>query len=184
MRAWGKVAGYVFGIIMIPLSLLVTTETIVRKLFSISLGGVDELSGYAVAISAPLAFAIASLEQSHIRINLLYAKLPRPAKAILNAVAAISLGGLAVFFLVFTIGTVGDTVAYKSIAQTPWATPLVYPQAAWLLASAVFAVVATFLAVKAAWLLARSDTDTLVRTFGPERVEDELKTELEDLTRR
>lgn len=102
----------------------------------------------------------------------------------MNAVAAISLGGLAVFFLVFTIGTVGDTVAYKSIAQTPWATPLVYPQAAWLLASAVFAVVATFLAVKAAWLLARSDTDTLVRTFGPERVEDELKTELEDLTRR
>ena len=47
---------------MLALSAAVTVETIVRKLFSVSLGGVDELSGYAIAIGAPLAFAVALIE--------------------------------------------------------------------------------------------------------------------------
>jgi TRAP-type C4-dicarboxylate transport system permease small subunit len=184
MSTLGKIAGYVFGVIMIALSLLITIETLIRKFFSISLGGVDELSGYAIAIGAPLAFAVASLEQSHIRINLLYIKLPQFTQAILNAAATFSIGALAVFFLVFTIGTVEDTISYKSIAQTPWATPLVYPQIVWLVASVVFAIVAVLLAARAAWLLLQGDTRTLARTFGPERIEDELESELEDLKQR
>ena len=169
---------------MITLSLLITVETLIRKLFSISFGGIDELSGYAIAIGAPLAFAIASIEQSHIRINLLYVKLPQFAQAILNAVAAVSMGGLAVFFLIFTIGTVEDTIAYKSIAQTPWATPLVYPQTLWLAASVVFAVVAVIMTIRVARLLVRGDMRTLARTLGPERIEDELESELQDLKQR
>lgn len=184
MARIGHIAGIVFGVIMIALSLLVTVETIVRKLFSVSLGGVDELSGYAIAIGAPLAFAIASIEQSHIRINLLHMKLPLPAQAVLNALAAIAVGALAVFFLTFTIGTVEDTLAYSSIAQTPWATPLIYPQSIWLAASAFFALVAVIIAGRALWLLLSGDTDRLARGFGPERIEDELEAELEDMTRR
>jgi len=184
MTILGRMAGYAFGAIMITLSLLITVETLIRKLYSISLGGIDELSGYAIAIGAPLAFAVASLEQSHIRINLLYVKLPQFTQAILNAVAAVSIGGLAVFFLVFTIGTVKDTISYKSIAQTPWATPLVYPQTLWLVASVVFAVVASLLAVRAAWLLLRGNMSALAQTYGPERIEDELESELADLKQR
>jgi len=179
-----RLAGIVFGVIMITLSLVVTVETIVRKLFSVSLGGVDELSGYAIAIGAPLAFAVAAVEQSHIRINLLYMKLPRLAQALLNAVAALSLAALAVFFFVFTVGTVEDTLAYKAIAQTPWATPLIYPQAVWLAAQAFFAAIAVLVAVRALRHLAAGRWDTLVQRFGPERVEDEVEAELQDLERR
>lgn len=179
-----RVAGIVFGAIMIALSLVVTVETIVRKLFSISLGGVDELSGYAIAIGAPLAFAVAAVEQSHIRINLLYMKLPRLAQALLNAVAALSLCILAVFFFIFTIDTVQDTMAYKAIAQTPWATPLIYPQAVWLVAQAFFAVIAVLVAVRALGHLAGRRWAALVQRFGPERVEDEVEAELQDLERR
>lgn len=179
-----RIAGIVFGAIMIVLSLVVTVETIVRKLFSITLGGVDELSGYAIAIGAPLAFAVAAVEQSHIRINLFYMKLPRSVQAPLNAVATLSLGILAVFFFVFTVGTVEDTLAYNAIAQTPWATPLIYPQSVWLIAQAFFAAIGCLVAVRAFWLLVRGRTDILVQRFGPERVEDEVKAELEDLERR
>ena len=179
-----RIAGIVFGIIMIGLSLVTTVETIIRKVFSITLGGVDELSGYAIAIGAPLAFAVAAVEQSHIRINLLYMKLPRIAQALLNAVAALSLGILAIFFLVFTIGTVEDTMAYRAIAQTPWATPLIYPQSVWLVTKAFFAVIATLVAVRALWLLFRGQWDVLVQRFGPERIEDEVEAELKDLERR
>jgi TRAP-type C4-dicarboxylate transport system permease small subunit len=181
MQTLGKACGIAFGTVMIALSLVVTVETIIRKVFSISLGGVDELSGYAIAIGAPLAFAVASIEQSHIRINLLYMKLPRLAQAVLNTVAAISIGVLAVFFLYFSVSTLTDTIAYRSIAQTPWATPLVYPQSIWVATGVVFAAVAVFLGFRSLCLLIHSDTTTLVRSFGPERVEDEVAAELEDL---
>jgi TRAP-type C4-dicarboxylate transport system permease small subunit len=184
MKTYARLAAIVFGVTMLALSVAVTIETLVRKLFSISLGGVDELSGYAIAICAPLAFAITLIERSHIRINLLYERLGRRAKGLLDAIAVLSLGALAIFLLAFTVMTVRDTRSFQSIAQTPWATPLIYPQAVWLVAMAVFALPAAWLMVRAVVLLARADWDALTRRFGPPSVEEELKAELDDLARR
>jgi TRAP-type C4-dicarboxylate transport system permease small subunit len=184
MSALGKASAWIFGAIMIVLSLLVTVETVVRKVFSISLGGVDELSGYAIAIGAPLAFAVASLEHSHIRINLLYAKLPAQAQAILNVLAVLSIATAALFFALFASRTLTDTIEYKSIAQTPWATPLVYPQSIWLVSMVVFAAIACLLALLALRALVSGRIGDLAAKFGPERVEDELSAELEQLKQR
>ncbi|WP_255448595.1 TRAP transporter small permease subunit [Telmatospirillum sp. J64-1] len=169
---------------MISLSFVIAAETILRKFFSFSFGGVDELGGYAVAIAAPLAFTVAAVEQSHIRINLLYTRLPEGVKAALNALAAVSMGILSLYLLHFTLRTVRDTQAYQSIAQTPWATPLIYPQSIWLAAMALFAVAAVILSAKACYLLLRRDWTGLNRRFGPGSVEEELQVELDDLKKR
>ncbi len=184
MQRYTRAASLIFGVMMLILALAVTAETLLRKLFSISLGGVDELSGYAIALGAPLAFAVALLERSHIRINLFYLKLAPKRQAFLDALAVLALGALALFLFVFTVQTVRDTHQYQSIAQTPWATPLIYPQALWLVAMLAFALPAAWLAVKALVLLLKRDWAELTRRFGPESVDDELKAELEDLQRR
>lgn len=184
MQVYSRVASIVFGVMMLALSVAVAVETILRKMFSFSLGGVDELSGYAIAIGAPLAFAVTLIEQSHIRINLLHMRMPVKVQAVMNALAAVSLGVLAGYLLVFTIDTVRDTQDYRSIAQTPWATPLIYPQALWLIGMVAFAVPAAVLAVRAAYLLVRGDWAALNRKFNPESAADELKAELEDFSQR
>lgn len=184
MRNYTRIASLVFGVTMLLLALLVTAETLLRKLASVSIGGVDELSGYAIAIGAPLAFTVALAERSHIRINLLYLQLGGRAKAVLDALAMLALGALALFLAYFTVMTVIDTRAYQSIAQTPWATPLIYPQALWLAAMLVFTLPATWMAARALWLLARGQWPAITRQFGPESVEDELQAELDDLQRR
>ena len=153
MRNYTRVASLVFGVTMLLLSFLVTAETLLRKLASVSIGGVDELSGYAIAVGAPLAFTVALAERSHIRINLLYLRLGTRAKGLLDALCMVALGALALFLAYFTVKTVIDTQAYHSIAQTPWATPLIYPQALWLAAMLVFTLPAVWLAGKAAWML-------------------------------
>ncbi|APW41434.1 TRAP transporter small permease subunit [Rhodoferax saidenbachensis] len=184
MQRYTRVASLIFGVMMLVLSAAVTLETLLRKLFSFSLGGVDELSGYAIALGAPLAFAVALLERSHIRINLLYLKLAPKRQAMLDAAAVLSLGALAVFLLFFTVQNVLDTRQYQSIAQTPWATPLIYPQALWLIAMLAFALPAVWLMLQVLNLLARRDWEGLRKRFGPESTEDELKAELDDLQRR
>ncbi len=184
MEAIARLSSLVFGVTMLLLSVAITVETVVRKAFSISLGGVDELSGYAIAVGAPLAFAVALVERSHIRINLLYVRLGPRLRALADAAAALSLTAIAVFLAVFAWRTFAETRLYQSLAQTPWATPLVYPQALWLATLVVFLLVALVLAWRVLARLLRRDWAGLEAVAGPGSVEEELRAELEDLKRR
>lgn len=184
MRTIANVLGVIFGVTMILLSLATTVETLLRKFFAHSMAGIDELGGYAIAVCAPLVFTVALIEQSHIRINLLHMRLSRPTQAALNAFATLSMGVLGAYLLYFTFKTVLETHTYKSIAQTPWATPLIYPQMVWLVAMAVFAAVALLLAARSLVLLAGGNWSVLNRQFGPSSAEHELEAELKNLKMR
>ena len=45
----------------IAVSLVVAVETVMRKVFNVSLQGADELGGYALAVGATIAFSMALL---------------------------------------------------------------------------------------------------------------------------
>ena len=177
-------ASNLFGVTMLALAVLVTIETVLRKLLSISLGGVDELAGYSIAVGAPLCFGVALLERAHIRINIVYIYLSPRVKAWLDYLSVLSIGLLALFLFAFSVKTVMETQAYRSIAQTPWATPLIYPQAVWLVAMAIFLAPALWVQGRALALLVRGKPAALSAEFGPDTPEDELKAELDDLRRR
>ncbi|NMZ40784.1 TRAP transporter small permease [Pseudomonas proteolytica] len=184
MKNYARFSGIVFGAMMLLLALAITAETVVRKLFSFSLGGLDELGGYAMAVCAPLAFTVALIERAHIRISIFQVKMGVRAQAVTNAMAMVSLGLLSAYLLYFTTITLLDTQSYQSVAQTPWATPLVYPQALWLLAMSVFTVAALVLCGQACRLLWRGDWVMLNKRFGADTVAEELKAELGDLAKR
>jgi TRAP-type C4-dicarboxylate transport system permease small subunit len=179
-----RLAANVFGVTMLALAALVTLETVLRKLFSVSIGGVDELAGYSIAVGAPLSFAVASLQRSHVRINLLYLFFRPRMKAWMDALSVLSIAVLAVLLFAFTVKTVLETQAYQSVAQTPWATPLIYPQSVWLIAMTVFLLPALLLAARAIYLLYCGRESVVIEEFGPDSPEAELKAELEDLKRR
>lgn len=184
MERYSRILGIIFGVMMISLSLAVTAETLLRKFLSYSLGGIDELGGYAIAIAAPLTFTVALIGRSHIRINQLTQYFPRKLQAALDVAAVLSMMLLAVFFFWFTVQTVLETREYRSIAQTPWATPLIWPQSIWLITSITFPVAGIVLAVRAVQLLLRRDWTTIRREFGTISAEEELQAELDDLKRR
>lgn len=184
MERYARILGIIFGAMMIALSVAVTAETLLRKLFSVSLGGVDELGGYAIAVAAPLTFTVALIDRAHIRINQLTSLFPRRAQAGLDVVSVLSMTALAGFFLWFTVQTALETHMYKSIAQTPWATPLIWPQLVWLAAMLTFPVAGAILSVEAARLLVARDWLGIARRFGAVSPEEELQAELDDLRRR
>ena len=62
----------IFGYVFLALSGLVTFETVSRKVFGFSIQGADELGGYALAVGSALAFSVALIERSHIRIDLVH----------------------------------------------------------------------------------------------------------------
>lgn len=172
------------GYILVGLALLVTAETLGRKLFNMSLQGVDELGGYALAVSSALAFTTALIDRAHIRIELFHLKLPIPLQMVLNwfAVTSIAAFGGLLAYVCFTI--VADSYEYSSTAPTPWATPLIYPQSLWYAGMVIFALISAAMALHATYLLVTGNAKALNRMYGPREAAEEVKEELEDLARR
>jgi TRAP-type C4-dicarboxylate transport system permease small subunit len=164
----------VFGGIFLGLSVVVAVETISRKLFNVSVQGADELGGYALAVGSTIAFSLALMGRNHIRVDVFHDRFPRAMQAALN--------WLSIAWIAFKV--IGDTLQYGSTAQTPWATPLIWPQSVWYAGLVVFALVAIGYAVRATLLLLTNRMDTLNHDFHPKSTKEELKEELEDLAQR
>lgn len=179
-----QLLGTLFGLVFLGLAAVVTVETVMRKLFNVSLQGADELGGYALAVGATLGFSLALLGRAHIRVDVFHDRLPRTLQLALNWLSVVSLAALALLMAWLAWFVIQDTRAYQSVAQTPWATPLVYPQTAWLIGLMVFGAVGLFSALRVSWLLLRGQTDRVLRDYGPRSTRDEVAEELQDLKAR
>ncbi|SEK16341.1 MULTISPECIES: TRAP transporter small permease subunit [unclassified Variovorax] len=173
-----------FGAIFLGLAAVVAIETISRKLFNVSLQGADELGGYALAVGSTLAFSLALLGRNHIRVDVFHDRFPPRVQALLNWISIVSLAVFALFIAWVAFKVIQDTTAYRSTAQTPWATPLIIPQGVWYAGLVIFALVACALAWRATRLLLGGDTRTLNSDFHPKSAKEELKEELDDLKAR
>ena len=174
----------IFGVVFLGLAAWVTVETISRKLFNFSLQGADELGGYALALGSTIAFSLALMGRNHIRVDVFHELLPPRAQAVVNWISIMSLAIFAVFIVWVAFKVIADTTQYHSTAQTPWATPLIWPQAIWYAGLLIFAVVASIYAVRGSVLLATGRIDTMNRDFHPKSAKEELKEELDDLAQR
>ncbi|MFI5443937.1 TRAP transporter small permease subunit [Polaromonas sp. UC242_47] len=178
------VLAMVFGGIFIAFAVVVSTETICRKLFNFSLQGADELGGYALAVGSTIAFSLALMGRCHIRVDVFHERFSRRGQALLNwlSIASLALFGLFIVYVAFKV--LADTLEYGSTAQTPWATPLIWPQTIWYVGLVTFALVASGYAIRASRLLLGGQINTLLKDFSPKSAKEELKEELDDLTQR
>ena len=179
-----NVLAWVFGTIFLALAAVVTVETISRKVFNISLQGADELGGYALAVGSTIAFSLALMGRNHIRVDVFHEMLPPRLQAFLNWFSIVSLAAFGIFAAWVATKVIADTLEYGSTAQTPWATPLVWPQSVWYAGLVIFALVATAYALRATGLLAKGRIATLNQDFHPKSAKEELKEELDDLAQR
>ena len=184
MKRFESVLANIFGVIFLVLSAVVTVETIARKVFSFSLQGADELGGYALAVGSTLAFSLALMGRNHIRVDVFHERFSRRMKAGLNWLSVTTIALFAVVIAVVSVKILRETVEFGSTAQTPWATPLIYPQAVWYAGFLLFMVVAIGYAARATYLLVTGRVDELNAEFHPKSAKEELKEELEDLEHR
>src|SRR3977135_2812033 len=84
------------GAMLLIASILICIDITLRYTLALPLGGADELSGYALAISSAWGFSTALLSRSHIRIDTVYVRIKSiGVRAMLDL---ISLGTLLGFF--------------------------------------------------------------------------------------
>jgi len=171
----------VFGAIFLGLAVVVTAETAARKLFNVSLQGADELGGYALAVGSTIAFSLALMGRSHIRVDVFHDRFSPRMQAWLNWISIVSIAAFGAFIAFVAFKVIGDTLQYRSTAQTPWATPLIWPQGVWYAGLVIFALVAGGYALHATRLFVSGRIETLNHEFQPKSAKEELKEELDDL---
>jgi TRAP-type mannitol/chloroaromatic compound transport system permease small subunit len=173
-----RIGAWFGGILLIAAALLVGVEVVIRKAFSVSVGGADELAGYALAISTSWALAFTLLERAHIRIDSLYVHLPVRLCALLDI---LGLALLTAFFGLITwygFGVFQTSYTVGAQSLSPLGTPLVVPQMLWVLGLVMFLAIALLLLIGALGALISGDLATVRRLVGSRTLREEVAAEL------
>ncbi len=168
---------WIGGILIILSALLVTVEVTLRKIFAISIGGADELSGYAFGIATSLGFAYALFERSHIRVDAFYNIFPDGLKVIANFLGIILLAGFSGVICVTAWQLVADTITHHSHSITPLRTPLAFPQIPWLFGWLFFLACCLLLTLASLKALFSRDLRTVNRLIGTKTIDEQIEDE-------
>jgi TRAP-type C4-dicarboxylate transport system permease small subunit len=168
---------WVGGVLTLASALLISYDVIVRRLFGVTIGGSDELSGYAFAISTTWALSYAALERANVRVDVVYQHLPVRVAAVLDWLSLVAMGVFAVYLTYHAQGVVAQSLQQGSAANTPLGTPLWIPQTLWLAGLAWFAIVLALMLVRASIALVTGDLATLRDVCGVRSAQDEAREE-------
>jgi TRAP-type C4-dicarboxylate transport system permease small subunit len=180
-----RFAVWIAGGALILAAFMVTIDVTLRKLFSISMGGADEITGYVFAIGTTWAFTFTLLDRANVRIDALYQFLPRYVRAVMDIFSVLVLG---FFMFLVTKGAYsvfygslgapfGDT-EFWSVSITPLLTPLALPQGLWLLGMILFMFALALVFVRSLVALVKGDLATVARVAGPKTQQEEVDEEL------
>lgn len=152
--------------ILLLVSVAVTLFDIIARPFQKSLGGTDELSGYAMAIATSWGISYALTSMAHVRIDLLRARCASRGQALFDAVAILSLAGVAAIIAYRVWPVLAKTIKFNSTANTTLETPLWIPQSLWLAGWMWFAVSSIILAISVLIYVASGQFDEVNEVAG------------------
>lgn len=174
-----RAGALVGGAMLLAAAVTICIDVFLRYAFARTVGGADELAGYALAIAGAWGLSMALLSRSHIRIDTVYVRVK--SRAVRAALDVLSVAAFAVFAaLVSWHGWGVLRLSYESgsRSQSALETPLAIPQAVWLAGLAFFVAVALLLLARALVAWARGDLDGLFRLIGSKSATVEAEEEI------
>ena len=169
-----RVVAILTGWCLLAVVVMTCVEIVGRKFFKFSLNGVDEIGGYTLALICAFGFSYVLLRGNHTRIGLLEPFLPQRVRAVLNAITMVAVAAMSLFMAWRGFAELQVSIDLGSVSNSPLQIPMWLPQGLWFGGLALFAVVATALAVHAVLLFVRGRGE-INRFYGPPGDADELE---------
>ena len=165
------------GTLIVLSAFLVTLEVILRKAFNVSLGGADEISGYAFGVATALALSYALFERAHIRVDALLGVLPEALRPVINLFGHVLLIGFAGVVVWMVWSMVADTLEFGSRSITPMRVPLAIPQIPWLLGWMFFVATGLLIGIAAIARYLRRDAAGVQELIGVKSLDEQIRDE-------
>ena len=172
------------GALVLAAAVLIGIDVVLRKFLALSIGGADELAGYALAIGTAWSLGAALLDRGHIRIDSLYVLFPTRLRLALDFVGLILFVGF--FGLIAWHGwnVVEQSWSAGSRSQSALQTPTVIPQAIWFVGLVLFIAVGIVLLVYALRLAARGEVAAVAAAIGTRSAQEDVEAEVQSLKER
>ena len=172
-----QVAVWIGGGAHLAAAIMVTIDVVLRKVFSVTMSGSDEMSGYVFAAGTTWAYSYCVLHRSNIRIDAVYNLLPRRLCGALDIVGVVL---LLIFNAVLTRHAweaFATSYVRDSVSITTLATPLWIPQLFWVVGLIAFQLTLIFVAVYATLRYWQRDDAAVNRIAGVPTVAEEVEAE-------
>ena len=165
------------GVLMLAAALLVAFDVTMRKLLNVTLGGADELAGYAFAIATSWSFAFVLLKRGNVRIDALYMHLPQRLCAVLDFLAVLALGTFAIVLARHGYDVMAYSWSIGARSNSSLQVPLWAPQLAWWAGLALYVVTLCLLLLRSGALLVAGRFQQVHDMLGARTAEEEAAEE-------
>lgn len=172
-----RIAVWIGGGAHLAAAIMVTIDVVLRKVFSVTMSGSDEMSGYVFAAGTTWAYSYCVLHRSNIRIDAVYNQLPRRLCGVLDIIGVVL---LLIFNAVLTRHAweaFATSYVRDSVSITTLATPLWIPQLFWVVGLIAFQITLVFVAVYATLRYWQRDDAAVNRIVGVPTVAEEVEAE-------
>jgi TRAP-type C4-dicarboxylate transport system permease small subunit len=138
---FSRICAWFCGLLLLGTVFLIAVEVMLRKFFAVSMGGADEISSYVLALVCTWSLGYTLFQRGHVRIDVLYCRLPVKLQAVLDILALAAFLLYMLFLSYFAFFVLKTSVLRGSTANTPLQTPLWIPQSLWFLGLIIFTLV-------------------------------------------
>ena len=170
------------GVLILSAAGVVSIDVLLRKFVSVTLGGADELSGYALAIGSTWSFAFVMFSRSNVRIDALYQMMSRRWAAVCDLIALMALLVFAsvVAWYGFTVMSYAWEIGSRS--NSSLAVPLAVPLTLWWIGYAWFVLCGLVLMLRSVSAMFSRDFHLVNRLIGARSIQEEAAEELQTAT--
>jgi len=172
-----QLAVWVGGAALLAAALMVTVDVLSRKIFSITMSGSDEYSGYVFSATTTWAYSYCLLHRSNVRIDALYNYLPRKVTAILDVVGLLLLFYFMSIMTYYAMVSFVDSWVNNSVSITTLGTPQWIPQLFWVAGLILFFVTLIFVVVYSIIALLQRNWDLVARIAGVPSIAETMQEE-------
>ena len=176
-----RVSGWICGLLLTVSAVLIGLDIVLRETIAVTLGGANELSGYALAVSSSWGCTVALVHRMHVRIDSVYTHLSPRVRALLDMVGLAAFIYFLAFVTFYALKVLEQSIESNSHSISALGAPLAVPQAVWLAGFVVFLSVASVYLLRAMLAFAKGDLRRVRELLGARSVEEELEFEKESL---
>jgi TRAP-type C4-dicarboxylate transport system permease small subunit len=176
-----RISGWICGLLLSVSAFLIGLDIALREIFVITLGGANELSGYALAVSSSWGCTVALVHRIHVRIDSVYTHLAARWRALLDIIGLAALIYFLAFVTFYAWKVLEQSIESNSHSISALGAPLAIPQAVWFAGFVIFLLVAAVYLLRAMLAFAQGDLRRVRELLGARSVEEEMEFERENL---
>lgn len=168
LRRINKGVALLVGLGLLACAGFVLLDIVMRQIGT-SLGGTEEIAGYAMAIATSWGMGYTLLELGHVRIDLLRSRMQSFGRALFDVFAMVVMSGVVVTIAIKAWPVVERSLVNGSRANTPLETPLALVQVPWFAGWVWFAAMSCIVTLAALSLIVKgraAETEPMVGAFA------------------